>query len=230
MNEATPGATLIGDMGEQILSRVSDQGETLGYVTPVGLTNDVVADLFDLGSGRRAQKSGDRHEEARMLSRIEHLLDKAQKISGRTGTIGVSAELAALARLGETVGVLGDEGLPAWRKTKEHVAGVELGELRDMLRQVGAMPIQGDRTAADREYVNPFIGRSSAQDGAEPLFKGDVAAQEAKPSSEVQNQQQAFAATDAGVPPWEELALIADEVYRRIIMKLRDELNRRRSE
>ena len=76
--------------------------------------------------------------------------------------------------------------------------------------------------------VSPYVGAPTPQ--ADPLFKGAPAGGETKPVSETQNQEQAFSATDAGMPPWEELALMADEVYKIIMMKLREEVERRRSE
>ena len=224
---STDGA-LLGPERDTILERMAARGEPVSLIAPAGLTDDMVGELFTLGGGREATTLGERHETDVLVQRVEHILDRAQALSRRGSLKAASPMLAALLRAGVQPPSDLDSGLPAWRRSGESTAGVHLGELREMLRQVGAVPFQGTKIETSKELVNPYVGAPSPQ--ADPLFKGAPAGGETKPVSEVQNQEQAFAATDAGMPPWEELSLMADEVYKIIMMKLRDEVNRRRSE
>jgi len=188
-----------------------------------------VGEFFRIGSGEDAQRRAQRVESAEMLTRVERLLDRAEQISDHGMDVVMPNELRALARVLGDRSSADEQGLPMWRRKGEQFQGVDLVELREMLRQVGAVPVQGSPIELDRHLVSPFVGGSPAvEHGGEPLF--GVAGSETKATNEVQSQEQGFAAADAGVPPYEELMLIAEEVYRRIMEKLREELQRRRSE
>ncbi len=228
LGASSTDGSLLGPERDTVLERMAARGEPVSLVAPAGLSDEMVGDLFTLGSGREAAVMGQRHETHALLHRVESVLDRAQALSRRGRMRAASPTLAALLRAGVEPPSNMESGLPSWRLSGEQVGGVHLGELREMLRQVGAVPFQGTKIETSKELVNPYVAPPSPQ--ADPLFKGAPAGGETKPVSEVQNQEQAFAATDAGMPPWEELSLMADEVYKIIMMKLRDEVNRRRSE
>lgn len=159
-----------------------------------------------------------------MLDRLDGLLDDAQSLSERQGRVGAPGVLAELK--GMDSGMSLESGLPSWRRKDEQIQGIDANELKDLLRQVGATPVQGSKAAIDRQLVNPYVGQPGA-DGADPLFSGGAAAAEAKPSNQVQDQEAAFSAADVGVPPYEELMFIAEEAYRVIVNKLHEELKKR---
>ena len=162
------------------------------------------------------------------LDKVESMLDRAQALSEKRMSFALPSELAALVRAGVKTEAE-DQGLPAWKRRKEHFQGVELTELKDLLRQAGATPTQGAQRVVTPSLVNPYPSFEDSA-GADPLFRGEVSGSETKPSNEVQSREQSFAASDSGVPPYEELMMIAEEVYRRIMEKLRDELHRRKSQ
>ncbi|MDX9721317.1 MAG: hypothetical protein RBU37_11275 [Myxococcota bacterium] len=221
---------LVTELAQQVESTLSAQGASVVYVGVEAAANKLSEQLFGLGSGSRAATQASRYDAGHAVRRIEGLLDRVEGLSERASRVLGEQSSSAMARVGIDLGA-GQDGLPPWRRKGTQFQGVDVSELREMLRQVGAMRVQGDTVNGERSLVNPFAGLpTDVGAGAQPLMKGGGSGAETKPASEVQSQEQAFAATDAGVPPYEELMLIAEEVYRRIMEKLREELQRRRSE
>lgn len=192
-----------------------------------------VGQLFSMGSGLLAHQQGARFDDTQMLSRIERLLDQAQAVGEQRERAVLSQSDMLVLRLGPSGGQkpaseARDQGLPTWRKKAEHVQGVEVGELRDMLQKVGALPVQGGKVFADRQLVNPFVAVQQKPYDVEahsPLFSGGDGGAPGGSSGE-------SAASSSGsplapsMPSYDQMVKLSDRVYKFIMKKLRQDLNR----
>jgi hypothetical protein len=192
--------------------------------------NAEVGQLFSIGTGLQAQQHGARFDDTQMLSRIERLLDQAQAVGGQHERAALSQSDMLVLKLGSGQGKQPDtreDGLPAWRKKSEHVQGVEVGELREMLQKVGALPVQGGKVSAERQLVNPFVAAAPKPYDVEahsPLFSGGEAS--ASGSSGESASASSGSPLAPSMPSYDQMVKLSDRVYKFIMKKLRQDLNR----
>jgi hypothetical protein len=192
--------------------------------------NAEVGQLFSIGTGVQAQQHGARFDDTQMLSRIERLLDQAQAVGGQHERAALSQSDMLVLKLGSGQGKQPDtreDGLPAWRKKSEHVQGVEVGELREMLQKVGALPVQGGKVSAERQLVNPFVAAAPKPYDVEahsPLFSGGEAS--ASGSSGESASASSGSPLAPSMPSYDQMVKLSDRVYKFIMKKLRQDLNR----
>ena len=125
-------------------------------------------------------------------------------------------------------GKLGNKGLPKWRQKDTKASRVaEARELRDALAKIGASPIQGTQRYANKQYVSPNL--IAGGNAATPLFSGGL-----EPTSVPGGAANASGANDAKLDtpniPTEDLEVLAEEVFQKIVDSFNEELQRRRSE
>lgn len=163
------------------------------------------------------------------LESIDSLLDHVERVYDRSSEVLSSASVQMVHySTTPSASLRPDEGLPSWRRKKSENTfdGIDVNELHDILRKVGAMPIQGITPANERKFINPFISIPETKNA------------EAQSSSTTSNSQVTSSASTPSTttkyvqaqPTHEDIANIAEEVYFKILDSLSEELQRRRSE
>lgn len=202
------------DRVEGVLSTEASSGDVMRYLSQEG--SGSVSELYEMGSGMEMVRQVDGIEDRRVLDRIERLLDRAESMSERPRN--VSSARSDMAVVKHTPQVREDpyQGLPSWRRKDDHVQGVQVDELRDMLRKVGAMPIQGSEIAAMRDFVNPYVGQSQkeSEHAPDPLFSGGGVDGGAGASSGGTTSQ------NSGLPSTEDLDVLVNELYQEVLKLL----------
>ncbi|MGI5830466.1 MAG: hypothetical protein ACOX8U_09900 [Bradymonadia bacterium] len=172
-------------------------------------------------------------QNAEILSRIDSLLDYAVgKSSSQVGVFSSNETVRVLLDALPESAYLGEKGLPSWRvKNHEAIERANQRELREALRKIGATPIQGVQAHHDKSFVNPFATKEadSAQQMADPLFSGgDIGG--SSPSSLLTSAMGDLKNITDALPSPHFLRMLAEEVYKRILENLSEELQRRRTE
>ena len=176
-----------------------------------------------------ASASGEREAEHQVLAKIDQMLDYVETMSSRdVGVFSSDETVRVLLEALPESGKLGNKGLPKWRQKDTKASRVaEARELRDALAKIGASPIQGTQRYANKQYVSPNL--IAGGNAATPLFSGGL-----EPTSVPGGAANASGANDAKLDtpniPTEDLEVLAEEVFQKIVDSFNEELQRRRSE
>jgi len=182
--------------------------------------------LRGLGEGLMSammQVRGAQNQE--MLHRIDGLLNKAQQIGDRNSKV--------LASQTSSMSVVGTEQVSSTSSADgalstggQFVQGVSVEKLRDMLKQVGAKPVQGMKSdaAPSRQLVNPFqmaaMQQAPSVQAEAPLFAGSRGSSSGGSSSSSGSDADKGSEQDFEMPSYEQLVILSEQVYELILEQL----------
>lgn len=93
--------------------------------------------------------------------------------------------------------------------------------------RIGANPIQGTQAYANKRYVSPNLMDNQS---AAPLFSGGSDGGSSIPSASAMASKSNSQSLQSSQIPEEDLQVLAEEVFQKIIESFNEELQRRRSE
>jgi hypothetical protein len=165
-----------------------------------------------------------------ILGRLDNLLDYVENMSERNvGVFSSDDTVRVMLEALPKEGSLGNKGLPKWRQKDSRAArAAEARELREALAKIGASPVQGVQRFANKQYVSPNLMQDQSA-GAAPLYSGgsdggSSSSSSASSSAATSNTSSGnYSITD------NDIAALADEIYRRIEESINDEFDRRRN-
>ena len=163
-----------------------------------------------------------------IMQKFDSLLDRVQVMSERNQKfnqlemVGLKSDLRHLKNYNKG----GENYSP---KTNKPVSKMETNDLRNILQKIESLPLQGSKTAGERQLVNPFIAQQTKGNSLEsnnPLFSaGDNAGTSGGGSGGESASSNSGSPLAPVMPSYDQLTKLADKVYKFIMKKLRKDLN-----
>jgi hypothetical protein len=162
-----------------------------------------------------------------IVQKFDSLLDRVQVMSERNQKfnqlemLGLKSDLRHLKNHNKSSENYSSKASRSANKT-------ETNDLRNILQKIESLPLQGSKTATERQLVNPFIAQQAKSHSLEsnnPLFSaGDAASTSGGASGESASSSSGSPLAPV-MPSYDQLTKLADKVYKFIMKKLRRDLN-----
>lgn len=208
-------------------ARFTDVGYTSANTMDFSWVSHALTSSRHVSDGSVVQKQ-DVHER-QILTKIDNMLDYVENMSRRdVGVFSSDDTVRVLLEALPEAGKLGNKGLPKWRQKETRTSrAAEARELREALMRIGANPIQGTQAYANKRYVSPNLMDNQS---AAPLFSGGSDGGSSIPSASAMASKSNSQSLQSSQIPEEDLQVLAEEVFQKIIESFNEELQRRRSE